>query len=366
MSVKRSLDTTFVIALLVLLFASGLFYREHRESTVREASSHLRTMLMLRESVLRSYFESLRSEVVLWSSRPIVIDVLRKLSADFARDGVDREMIGQTSVDELGSRPSTAPPGSLDERVRAFAIHHQYYDVFFIGKQGDILYTVAKEDDLGTNLVDGPYSKSGLGRLFRGLEAADESDQVVFEDFSNYAPSAGEPAAFIGSPVYSGRELIGYYAVQIPAEPINAIMQFSAGMGKTGETYLVGRDGLMRSNSRFLEESSILRTTVSGPTVDGGLAGDIGLEVVEDYRGVPVFSAYRPFDFEGTRWAVLAEKDTEEVYAPVADTLQWIMAGYGVLVVVLLLFRYMLQLAILPAAVGAFLGFSVLNSIDDT
>jgi methyl-accepting chemotaxis protein len=121
----------------------------------------------------------------------------------------------------------------------------------------------------------------------------------------------------------------------------------------------------MRSDSRFLSESSILETTVSSPSVAKALLGETGLEIVEDYRGVPVYSAYQPFDFEGTRWAILAEQDVAEVVAPAEDTLKSMAVGYGLIVVVGLLLRYMLVNVVIPASLAAFLGLAFLESTDD-
>jgi hypothetical protein len=366
MKLKRSLNISFIVAFLVLVVAGGLVHREQQKRVENQASAHLKTMLMLRESVLRGYFESLRSEVILWSSRSTVINIMLIVADDFNRRGKSgRDEIGETDVVAVEGIVRDDGSNTLDERAKQFAAHHRYHDAFFISKEGDILFTVAKEKDYGTNLLDGPYADSGLGRLFRNLVIADDRDQVIFEDFSEYAPSGDAPAAFIGSPIYSDEELLGFYALQIPVAPINEIMQFSAGMGETGEIYLVGRDGLMRSDSRFSEASAILKTAVSGSTVDGALAGEIGIAVVEDYRSVPVLSAYRPFDFEGTRWAVLAEQDVAEVKTPVSETLQWILVGYGALLVVGALLRFMLLNALVPAALAALLGFSIMDSVDD-
>ena len=58
---------------------------------------------------------------------------------------------------------------------------------------------------------------------------------------------AGFPAAFVGAPVKSGNKTIGVIALQLPLKAINAIMQERSGMGKTGESYLIGSNKLMRS-----------------------------------------------------------------------------------------------------------------------
>ena len=364
MNIRRSVNISLAIAFVVLLVAGFVFHRENQRRVEAQASSHLRTMLMLRESVLRSYLESLRSEMILWSDQSVVFGLMRTM-----QDAFDEH--GRAGIVAVGELPATAlragvsDTESIDERVARFVAHHDYYDIFIINTQGDVLYTVTKEADYASNLINGPYADSGLGRLFRSLAGEGTRNQVAFEDYSNYAPSHDEPAAFIGSRVYSGDEWIGVYAVQIPAQPINEVMQFSSGMGETGETYLVGDDELMRSDSRFFAESSILKTTVSSSSVAKALSGETGIEIVEDYRGIPVYSAYQPFDFEGTRWAVLAEQDLAEVVAPAEDTLKSMAMGFGLLILVGLLLRFMLLNVVIPASLAAFLGLALMDSADD-
>lgn len=364
MSPGRTLDYSLAGLLVLVLIAGliGLNIYENRVET--RAVGHLKTMLMLRESVLRSYFESLRSEVSLWSSRSIVIDLLATLTS--AHDAEDNDAIsqfGSQQTDDIiasDRRENT----SLDDRVRAFAEHHQYYDVFFIGPRGDILYSMAKESDYGTNLVNGPYAETGLGRLFQTLLAS-ENDMIAMEDYESYEPRANQPAAFLGGKVFLDDRFIGIYAIQIPETPVNEIMQFSAGMGESGETYLVGEDRLMRSNSRFFETSTVLNTHVSGVTVDAAFNGELGLEIVDDYRGTPVYSAYRLFDFEGIRWAVLAEQDVGEVRAPIFAARLWLAGGFVLLCIIVLVLRLMLIKVILPASLAAFLGLSLASTLDD-
>jgi methyl-accepting chemotaxis protein len=265
---------------------------------------------------------------------------------------------------EISSMSQRRANTSLDQRVREFAEHHGYYDVFFIGTGGDVLFTMAREADYGTNLLTGPYARTGLGHLFQRL-AQVEGDGIAFEDFSLYPPSNDQPAAFLGARVYANEEWIGIYAIQIPESPINEVMQFSAGMGTSGETYLVAADGLMRSTSRFFDQSTVLRTRVEGPTVDRALAGSIGLEIVDDYRGVPVYSAYRRFEFEGVHWAVLAEQDVAEIQAPLIQLRWWLTAGLLLLALMMVLLRFMLTRIVLPSSIAALLGLSFVLDAHD-
>ncbi len=51
-----------------------------------------------------------------------------------------------------------------------------YYDLFLIDSDANIVYTVFKEDDLGTNLLTGPISGSSIAEVYRrAVNSAPES-----------------------------------------------------------------------------------------------------------------------------------------------------------------------------------------------
>jgi len=364
---NRAVDLSLVLLLTGLITAAAAFHSYHDRSVSADAGRQLTTLLMLRESVLRSHLDSLRSEVTLWSGQDIVRDILKRLNrANHADDADTIASFGAISTDDLDSAAQGHGVETLQERLQRFAEHHGYYDVFLVGPEGDVLFTVAGEEDAGTNLIDGPFADTGLGRLYAELMTAD-SDVIAMQDFSRYPPSDNEPAAFIGAKVMENGAPIGVYAIQIPERPINQIMQFSAGMGETGETYLVGADHLMRSTSRFFDESTVLSTPITGETVDAALQNGTGVAIVDDYRGVSVFSAYRPFEFEGIRWAMLAEKDVAEVRAPVIRARWWLLGGLVLALVIILVLRYMLVRVVLPTSIAALLGlgYVAMDHADD-
>lgn len=173
---------------------------------------------------------------------------------------------------------------------------------------------------------------------------------VHFVDFEPYQPSCEAPAAFIASPVFKNDVQLGVLIFQIPVDRINDVMtsggQWSEhGLGNSGETYLVGPDFTMRSASRFFIEdpagyltaldnlgypedklarlarynTSILNQTINTDAALEALGGQRGTKIVEDYREVDVLSSYGPIDFGSDRWAVIAEIDASEAFAPVAS-----------------------------------------------
>ncbi|MBT5841094.1 MAG: HAMP domain-containing protein [Rhodospirillaceae bacterium] len=207
--------------------------------------------------------------------------------------------------------------GQLHPWFKKFLEARGYYDVFLVDLSGNVVYSVFKELDFATNLNKGEWKDSDLGNVFRKTKTA-AKDSVAFFDFKPYAPSANAPASFIATPIVGAAgKNIGSLVFQMPVDRINTIMQVAAGMGKSGETYIVGKDFLMRSNSRFSKEPTILKTKVDTATVKKALANKSGIEVTPDYRGIPVFSAYTPMVFEKTPFAIMAEIDESEVLGPV-------------------------------------------------
>ncbi|BBD53071.1 Adenylate cyclase [Planktothrix agardhii] len=223
-----------------------------------------------------------------------------------------------------------------------------YYDMFLIDPQGNIVYTVFKETDFTTNLENGPYQNSNLADLFQKVKEAQSKDYATIIDFQAYAPSYGAPAAFIAAPILNQSELIGVLAFQLPVNEINHVMTGnqhweSDGLGQTGETYLVGRDTLMRSISRFLVQdpkgyakalrslgmseaeinrinqygTSILQQYVRTEAVADALNGKQGTRTIRDYRNIPVLSSFAPLRIDGLDWVILSEIDISEAYAPI-------------------------------------------------
>ena len=219
---------------------------------------------------------------------------------------------------------------------RQFQRERGYYDIFLFDKDGNLVYTVFKETDYATNVVTGEWKDTDLGRAFRAARNNPEAGKVFFFDFAPYAPSHDAPAGFMSIPVLNARgDLIGVLAFQMPIEHINAVMQVSTGMGDSGQTYAVGDDFLMRTDSRLSEESTILKAEVRTPSVEHALAGESGTEIIRDARGESVFSAYVPVDFEGVRWAVIGEIDEKEALAAIVTMRNTTIAvAVAVLVVV--------------------------------
>ena len=121
------------------------------------------------------------------------------------------------------------------EHFKRFVEEADYYDLFLISPQGEIVYTDAHEADFATNLITGPYRNSGLGVVAR--EALNTLQDGV-SDFEHYSPSRDRIAAFMAFPIVVEGKLEGALALQIYSERVFQVVQDDVGLGASGETVL--------------------------------------------------------------------------------------------------------------------------------
>ncbi len=132
-----------------------------------------------------------------------------------------------------------------------------FYNIFLIcSAHGHVVFSEARDSAMGANVGCGNLKNEGLGKVWKKVV---DTKSIAIEDFAPYSPSNGEMAAFIGAPVFYNEDLKAVVVLQIPTKPINAIMQEHEGMGKTGESYLLGRLNGKSSyrNDRVVKEGKI-------------------------------------------------------------------------------------------------------------
>lgn len=284
-----------------------------------------------RAQALDFVMQSISEDLSITATSGYVKDALKEFQASWKSlliQGAPEQILQDLYINEnpnpLGKKDELADAGDGSFYSETHAKYHPWfrhllqakelYDVFLFNPNGDLIYTVFKELDYATNLNTGKWKDSDLANAFRAARDNQKKDYQVFFDFRPYGPSYDAPASFIAQPVIGDDgSFLGVLVFQMPIKRINAIMNEASGLGESGETYLVGQDFLMRSDSRFSKESSILKVKAETENVKAALAGESGVRVSHDYHDKEVASAYRPVTFLGTNWALLAEVDEAEI-----------------------------------------------------
>ena len=252
--------------------------------------------------------------------------------------------------------------------IKRILEEHNYYDIFLVDTLGYITYSTIKETDFATNLFSDLYRNGALASVASKALSDTNSGAVYFQDFNFYPPSFFRPVSFIASPIFDENEHLGALIFQLPIEEIDEIMT-SLNLGaenkldKSGESYLVGNDYRMRSNSRFIisdsvnfkqnsidrgldnrliekmdfHNSTILFLEIKTASVDSALMGKTGTTITKDYRHIPVLSAYTPLNIPEVNWILLSEIDQKEAFEGVSLFRRWLLVivVFGIAVILL-------------------------------
>jgi len=295
MKLKNRLLLTFLtIGLLPLLIIGAIASLVSSAAIEKQAFSQLISVRDIKKSQIDDYFTQRKSDIHMLS-----------LNLQHALDFTSKQTLSESAH-------------ISHDYFKQFINSYGYYDLFLIDDKGEIFYTVTKEADYQTNLFTGPYQNSGLGEL---LAKVVKTQSSMISDFSRYAPSNNDPAAFIALPFTSLNGSMVTLALQLSIEPINHVMTQRTGMGKTGESYLIGNDLLMRSDSYLDPKGHSVKASFAGNVANNGvnteaaklaISGKSGSKIITDYNGNPVLSAYTAIDIDGIRWGLLSEIDVAE------------------------------------------------------
>jgi class 3 adenylate cyclase len=276
-------------------------------------------------------------------------------------------------VQELYVAENPHPPGERDRLddagdgsawTTAHATHHPFLrtlldatigsDLLFVSSDSfEVIYSVAKHADLGTDLEDGPWQDTGLAAAATRLPQLASGDTAIV-DASFHLPAGSSPTMFFASTVRAGSQVLGALVLQVPIQGLTDFVTASGdwdllGLGDTGQVVVIGGDGTLRTEPRGwredpdgwlarlaatgpdgAEESEIVAATGS-PVLVQSLANDAleaaadGEDVVVpgvDQWGVPALSAASRVDVTGLDWVLITEQARSETRASVGRLLR--------------------------------------------
>ena len=388
-----------------IMAMAWIVYAIAKPSLTQAVENQLQGVRIAKTRTLETMIKSLRNEILLLSARQSTIDAMRDFRQayrqlddatltkaesqrleDFYRNEflplLDKHIAGEPVLEQyLPTRPAerylqyhyiidnpfpyekkqgmTVAATDASPYGKAHAKHHKNFiriaDIFGFGdlylidaETQDVVYSLGKTTEFATNLTTGPYATTRVSNQVRALLNSRDKDEYKFAGFEPFRPDLGKPEGFVMAPVFDGPELLGVFAVEFPIEVFNRVLTGNygwreEGLGKTGECYLVGIDGTLRSESRFMHEDPqgfiqhlrqsnipsqivdqialmgdpICALPVDTTSVKAALRGQSGIGKTVGYRGEPVLSAYGPLEIGTTRWAVIAEIDADEADAPI-------------------------------------------------
>ncbi len=359
MKISVKLPLIMVLAGSVMLVVVGaVSYMSARDALISEGREKLELSMDSSRSNLERQLESLGNTLVTQATSPL----LRRAMVEFkdawvAIPGEKPEYLKEAYVtgnpNPAGKRHLMAYASDRSSYSRTHRKYHGFFralaelngfgDIYLIDTEGNILYSVMKNEDFATSLSAGAAGETGLARSYNSIRekssGALSGRDLAFTDLAPYGPSGSAASSFMAVPVLSTNgALLGVLAVEIPSAVITDSLTRSHGLGKTGENLLVGTDFLMRNQSPRIDEPTLLRKRIETEPVRRALAGESGIFQGKGPFGADVVAAYSPVGFGGVKWALVSQQTTTELLAPAQALLQkMIFQGGGLLALMALL-----------------------------
>ncbi|MBI2351260.1 MAG: sensor histidine kinase [Deltaproteobacteria bacterium] len=178
-----------------------------------------------------------------------------------------------------------------------------YVDILIVDKEGKIVLSSFKAWSQEGKML----SEIGLPKL--------EMDQAFVSPVF-FSPIAQRHVFLIASPVSDHEgNVVGLAALEVELKRIQQLIGGRSGLGETGEVMIMDRNLRMLTQSRFTDESIVLKTIPGNNAIQQGLQGNKGEMFYRDYRGVSVLGAYRPLTVMDA--VLIAKIDEAEGFSPV-------------------------------------------------
>jgi PAS domain S-box-containing protein len=323
---KKLLLWFLLISLLPLTIFGYIGYQNAIATLKEEVTNNLIAIADSKARQIENYILEKERDVAALTNIPTVIDAMEKFSVMFKKNGID-----------------AAEYHDLDKELRPFLTYYQesfgYYDLFIISSEGDIIFTVIKKADSGTNLKTGPYKNTELAKVFN---RSYQSGKTAVSDFKYYAPS-DEAAAFIAAPVLKEGSAIGAIAFQIKNEEAYELMQDYTGLGTTGEILIgtkIGNEAVFANPLRHDPRAAFTKKIPIGSKdalpIQEAVQGRKGSGLSIDYRGKEILAVWRYLP--SPRWGMVVKIDTKEAFTLVARMRNWsLIIGVATILAVALL-----------------------------
>jgi class 3 adenylate cyclase len=241
---------------------------------------------------------------------------------------------------------------------------HGYENLLLIdADNGDIVYSVNKNVDFATNVYTGSHRYSSLGEVVQQVRNNPEASIMKVADFQFYRAAYNVPTAFLATSIYEGSRRVGILAIQLSAAKIDQLLtgernEQDNNLGTTRETYLVGSDNLLRSQTqtlrrnppkyaKILQESGlkseiiaqitrlqnpILLHPIETKATEAIFQGRSGTDIITGYSGDQMLTSYAPLNIANLNWGIITEMSLSEIEQPITQLQNYLLLVTAIII----------------------------------
>lgn len=337
---QSTLMTAFLVLSITPLTITAIFFlQSHSKDLQEQSTSHLLSVRDTKQQQIIDYFAAQETEVMGFVRSELayasggrfygLVNAFSRLGHDIdeARENAQHRYI-QGSGDQI--KTSILPESSNyvgSERYRL--LHKRYHwaylellkrsdfnDILLVDIDGNVTYSINKDDNYGTNLLTGRYKETALGRTFKRLSEDVSARRKVNEDYtpvvvSDFDIENGKQVAWLGAPIVQQGYLHSYAMFRLPN---NGITKLIAEINRDSsiETLLVGSDHKPRTINTKQED---IQNSLE--IVDKALAGDTEVGTYSNRLGEEMIAAFAPIETRGLTWALVVQLPEKEAFARV-------------------------------------------------
>ncbi len=357
-NIKSKLFIVVLLLLLTVLTSVNYFYYSDTSKALKKhAYDHLITTRTLKQTLITDYFNKIKKDLEhhekylihnLERLKHKPLETLGILSIDMKDDGNINiedypdflEVTGisktQLQIDFINNY------NNFKKVAESFLDDIRGIDLFIVSNDGKIVFNNTESQDIFRNINDEDLLHKGVLEAVQKIKSSNQvknHDKIIITDLTFHATPPFEPVFFAAIEL-EALSSSGYVVVMFNTNGINRIMTDWSGLGRSGETYLLGADYKLRNESRFfLEEpdrffklitqegtdkesiekmkmhdtSVFIQKVYTNASIDA-LRGNTNTVITKDYRGIKVLSSYSPLNIEGLNWAILSEMDIDEAF----------------------------------------------------
>ncbi|NES70250.1 MAG: HAMP domain-containing protein, partial [Okeania sp. SIO2D1] len=278
-----------ILSVLTIGIVAIAAYIQAKQGITRSIIDRLTVATALKSSELKQWVDNQIQDVLLSSQQPTIRENLVTLLTTDTSESTYQQ--AELAIGEYLNHWTSIKSNTRDMRITTNAS----YIVF----------------DLQNPAFKGRYRPNGNPATFFTPDIAN----TVVPNFY-ISPKTGKAAITFATPIFDTENIpMGAIAVDLRLGNIDAIIRNNTGLGKTAETYLVGRGKkgpIFISAERKNEKTS--DREISSLGIDRAIEGQSGYGLYKNYAGVPVVGVYRWLPDQNL--ALLAEISQQEAFAP--------------------------------------------------
>lgn len=317
----HSIHQTFMIwflllAILPMALIAWLGYQRASESLRKAAANQLEQVAQADSRFIQNWFDYRFMDLLTKADDPHTTHLLKQIQQGWQQSDM-------ALSDYVKSYQWAQIADNHQQDLVSMMRHYDYiYDLFLIDLKGNIIYSVEGEADLGSNLFNGKLQDTHFAHT---AKKSLQNGLTLFSDLERYSPSNNIIAGFITTPIINeSGEKIGLLAMQLQFERLFSALDENVQTEKTLRLYLVGDDGLLRTE---LDNGSneILSRTINTEQFNlwqkqhGKQKYLDGMqEVAVEYKGPSgeqVIGAHHAVRLPGVNWVLISEVDRNEALA---------------------------------------------------